>query len=269
MPADFLQLDGRRVLVTGVANRKSIAWHISRILIDAGVEVVYVVRNAARREQVQPLVGNSAIFLCDVEFEEQIEQLARDLAARYDAFHGLVHSIAFADYEGGFKPFHETAKREFLRAVDVSCYSLIALSNALKYLLTPDASVVTVSISTTRMASENYGYMGPVKAALDSSLAFLAKSFSQFSEIRFNAVAPSLLKTSASAGIPGYVDAYLFAEQAIPRKRAVQTEEAANAAAFLLSPRSSGINAQQVVIDAGMSINYFDRDIIARSLRAD
>jgi enoyl-[acyl-carrier protein] reductase I len=204
------------------------------------------------------------VLVCDVEHEEQIDQLARDLAARYDIFHGLLHSIAFADYEGGFKPFHETAKREFLRAVDVSCYSLIALCNALKGLLSRDASVVTVSISTTRMASENYGYMAPVKAALDSSLAFLAKSFSQFSEIRFNAVAPSLLKTSASAGIPGYVDAYLYAEQAIPRKRAVQTDEVASAAAFLLSPRSSGINAQQIVVDAGMSINYFDRAIVRR-----
>ena len=116
------------------------------------------------------------------------------------------------------KPFHETPKRAFLRAIDISCYSLMALSNALKDLLEPDASVVTVSISTTRMASENYGYMAPIKAALDSSLAFLAKSFSRFSQVRFNAVAPGLLKTSASAGIPGYVDSYLYAEQVIPRK---------------------------------------------------
>jgi len=77
-------------------------------------------------------------------------------------------------------------------------------------------------------------------------------------------VAPSLLKTSASAGIPGYIDAYLYAEQVIPRKRAVQTEEVAGAAAFLLSPCSSGINAQQIVVDAGMSINYFDRGIVRR-----
>jgi enoyl-[acyl-carrier protein] reductase I len=102
---------------------------------------------------------------------------------------------------------------------------------------------------------------------LDSSLAFLAKSFSRFSRIRFNAVAPGLLKTSASAGIPGYVDAYLYAEQIIPRKKAVQTEEVANAAVFLLSPRSSGINAQRIVVDAGMSINYFDREIIEKSLQ--
>ncbi len=267
MSADFLQLGGKRILVMGVANRKSVAWHISRVLAEAGAEVIYAVRNEARREQVRQLVGDAAVFACDVEFEDQIDRLARELAERYDVLHGLVHSIAFADYEDGVQPFHETTKRAFLRAFDISCFSLVAVSNALKELLAPDASVVTISISTTRMASENYGYMAPIKAALDSSLAFLAKSFSRFSEVRFNAVAPGLLKTSASAGIPGYVDSYLYAEQATLRKRAVQTEEVANVAAFLLSPRSSGMNAQRIVVDAGMSTNYFDAGLIRMVLR--
>ena len=266
MTADFLQLTGKRVLVMGVANRKSVAWHISRVLVEAGAEVVYAVRNDERREQVQDLVGKASVFVCDVEFEDQIDRLARELGERYDALHGFVHSIAFADYEGSAKPFHETPKQEFLRAFDISCYSLVAVSNALKKLLAPDASVVTISISTTRMASENYGYMAPIKAALDSSLAFLAKSFSRFSQVRFNAVAPGLLKTSASAGIPGYVDSYLYAEQATLRKQAVQTEEVAGVAAFLLSPRSSGINAQRIVVDAGMSTNYFDPALIKSAI---
>lgn len=269
MPADFLQLDGKRILVFGVANKKSVAWHTSRVLVEAGAEVVYVVRSEERKSQVAPLVGEAAVFVCDVEFEDQIERLAAELAAKYDAFHGLVHSIAFADYEDGVKPFHETSKRAFLRTFDISCYSLVAVSNALKELLAPDASVVTISISTTTMASENYGFMAPIKAALDSSLVFLAKSFSRFSQVRFNAVAPGLLKTSASAGIPGYVDSYLYAEQATLRKQAVRTEEVASAVAFLLSPRSSGINGQRIVIDAGMSTNYFDADLIQQALRRD
>lgn len=266
MPADFLQLAGKRILVMGVANRKSVAWHVSRVLVDAGAEVVYAVRSEARREQVQQLVGDAHVLACDVEFEDQIDRLDRDLSERYDRFDGFLHSIAFADYVGEPRPFHETAKREFLRAFDISCFSLVAVSNALKDLLAKDASVVTVSISTTRMASENYGYMAPIKAALDSSLAFLAKSFSRFSQVRFNAVAPGLLKTSASAGIPGYVDSYLYAEQATLRKQAVQTGEVANVAAFLISPRSSGINAQRIVVDAGMSTNYFDASLIKGAL---
>ena len=264
MLPNFLQLDGRRILVFGVANRKSVAFHVDRALREAGAEVVHVVRSAERKVQVAKLLGEATpIYVCDVEHPAQIDALAAELAQKFAGFHGVVHSIAFADYdERGVRPFHETTREQLLRTFDVSCFSLIAIANALKDQLTRDASVVTISISTTRMASENYGFMAPVKAALDSSLAFLAKSFSQFSEVRFNAVAPGLLKTSASAGIPGYVDSYLFAERATLRGRAVQTEEVAGAVAFLLSPRSSGINAQRLVIDAGMEVNYFDQRLV-------
>jgi enoyl-[acyl-carrier protein] reductase I len=261
---DFLGLNNKTFLVFGLANRKSVAWHVGRVLIEVGAEVIWVVRSEARRDEVKKMTGDAPVFICDVENEEEISALKKAVAQKWSRLDGIVHSIAFAKYEGGVKPFHETGKREFLRAVDISCYSLMAISRAFQELLEADASVVTISISTTRMASENYGYMAPIKAALDSSLAFLAKSFSRFSQVRFNAVAPGLLKTSASAGIPGYVDSYLYAERIIPRHKAVQTDEVANAVAFLLSPRSSGINAQQIIIDAGMSINYFDREIVAR-----
>jgi enoyl-[acyl-carrier protein] reductase I len=264
---DFLQLSGKSILIFGVANRKSVACHIGRVLGEAGARCVYVVQNEQVKQHVLKLLGDADIYTCDVEQEAEIAQLSEQLVARRQKFQGLVHSIAMADYSRGVKPFHETPRQAFLRAFDISCYSLIALCNALKDLLDADGSVVTISISTTQMASENYGYMAPVKAALDSSLCFLAKSFSRFSRIRFNAVAPGLLKTSASAGIPGYVEAYLYAEEVIPRKKAVQTEEVAHAAAFLLSPRSSGINAQRIVVDAGMAINYFDYDLIRRAMR--
>jgi enoyl-[acyl-carrier protein] reductase I len=264
---DFLQLTDKSILIFGVANRKSVAWHIGRVLTEAGARCVYVVQNDAVRQTAAKLLGDAEVHICDVEHEDQIARLRDELAATGVKFHGMVHSLAFADYSEGVKPFHATSKKAFLQAIDISCFSLTALSNAMKDLLATDASVVTISISTTQMASESYGYMAPIKAALDSSLAFLAKSFSQFSQVRFNAVAPGLLKTSASAGIPGYVDAYLYAEQVIPRKKAVETEEAAHAAAFLLSPRSSGINAQRIVVDAGMAINYFDRTLVERAMR--
>lgn len=262
MSTDFLQLEGRRIVVFGVANRKSVAYHAGRALESAGAEVVYVVRSPERRESTAKLLKDAHVFVCDVEDQDQIDQLARDLSNEYDAVHGVVHSIAFGDYSEGPKPFHETSKDQLLRAFDISCFSLVAISNSLKDLLSQDASVVTISISTTRMASENYGFMAPVKAALDSSLAFLAKSFSKFSDVRFNAVAPGLLKTSASAGIPGYVDSYLYAERATLRGRAVQTDEVAGAVAFLVSPRSSGINTQRIVVDAGMEVNYFDHRLV-------
>jgi enoyl-[acyl-carrier protein] reductase I len=166
-------------------------------------------------------------------------------------------------------PFEQTPREDFLEAVDVSCYSLISIARHFQPLLSETASLVTLSISDTRMAAENYGYMGPVKAALDSTIAFLAKSLSRYGEIRVNAVGAGLLKTSASAGIPGYIESYLFAEQAIPRKRGLTTQEVANTVVFLLSPRAAGINAQTIVVDAGMGTNFFDRDIVKRVNRAD
>jgi enoyl-[acyl-carrier protein] reductase I len=260
---DFLQLTDRYILVMGFANRKSVAWHVAQVLKEAGAKVIHSVRSEARRDALLKLDPEARVVVCDVEKQPEIDLLPGAIQSFTPKLHGFVHSIAFADYSDGMKPFHETPRPAFLQAVDVSCYSLIAVSRALQSLLDPEqGSVVTISISTTRMASENYGYMAPVKAALDSAVVFLAKSFSEFSKVRFNAVCPGLLKTSASAGIPGYVDSYLFAEAATLRSRAVQTEEVANAAAFLLSPRSSGMNAQGLVIDAGMSTNYFDKRII-------
>jgi enoyl-[acyl-carrier protein] reductase I len=258
----FLSLENSNILVMGVANKKSVAWHIANTLEEEGANVLYSIRSEERKKSLDKLLAGKPVFICDVEKPEEIERLKQEISAEFNILHGMVHSIAFANYSEGWKPFHETPRKDFLQSIDISCYSLIALSDAFKSLLDKKASVVTVSISTTRMAAENYGYMAPAKAALDSTLCFLAKSFSAFSEIRFNSINPGLLKTSASAGIPGYVDSFLHAEKATLRKNSLTTQEVANAAIFLLSNRSSGINAQGVVLDAGMSINYFDQTLV-------
>jgi len=262
---DFLQLAGKTIVVFGLANKKSVASAIGRVLVEAGAQVIHVVRSEQRAETAAKLFPESPVFCCDVADEANIVRVRNEIADHLDApIDGIAHSIAFANYSEGMRPFHATLKQDFLQAMDISCFSFISIANHFKELLARQASLVTISISTTLMAAENYGYMAPVKAALESSLCFLAKSFSAFSEARFNAVCPGLLKTSASAGIPGYIDSYLFAEQATLRKKAVQTEEAANVAAFLLSPRSSGMTGQCLVVDAGMGLNYFDAAIIAK-----
>jgi enoyl-[acyl-carrier protein] reductase I len=268
---DFLDITGKYFVVFGLANKKSIAAAIAATLISQGATVLLVVRSEQRRSTARKLFPDSPVFICDVEDEQQIERVSQEIADELQqrgqtGLAGIVHSIAFANYSAGVKPFHETDKNDFLQSFDISCFSFISIANHFKDLLAIDASLVTISISTTRMAATNYGYMAPIKAALDSSLCFLAKSFSEFSRIRFNAVAPSLLKTSASAGIPGYIDSYLFAEKAMLRKQALTTQEAADAAVFLLSNRSSGINCQTIVVDGGMGVNYFDREIIKNAV---
>lgn len=262
VPADFLGIAGKTFLVMGVANRKSVAWAIAQQVEQAGAEVIYTVRSEARRESTAKLLKDRTVIVCDVENQDEIDALAKILTDQSVSLAGMVHAIAFADYSEGMRPFHETTRKQFLQAIDISAFSLTAVCNAVAKRFESNASVVTIGISTTRMASESYGFMAPIKAALESSIAFLTKSFSRFSEVRFNAVSAGLLKTSASAGIPGYVDSYLYAEKVIPRGRAVGTDEVASTATFLLSPRSSGIVSQSVVVDAGMSTNYFDNQVV-------
>ncbi|MBX3474617.1 MAG: SDR family oxidoreductase [Planctomycetes bacterium] len=274
--SDFLQLEGKTIAVFGAANRKSVAWLVAETLAAAGAQVVHVVRDAKIAGEIEALLKKGAmaaaggapalrVLICDVEKQPEIDAVAAELA-KLGPLHGFVHSLAFANYSEGFKPFHETKREDFLQALNISAFSLVALANALKPHLAPDSAVVTIGISTTRMAAENYGYMAPIKAALHSSVVFLAKSFGE-SRVRFNAVCPGLLKTSASAGIPGYLDSYLYAEAATLRKQAVATQEVANAVAFMLSPRSSGINAQEIVVDAGMGVNYFDKAIVSKATK--
>ncbi len=182
---------------------------------------------------------------------------------------GLVHSIAFANYAKGLQPFHATKRADFLQAASVSAFSLLEIARAFRAHLAPDASVVTIGISSLLVTPDNYGYMGPIKAALESTARFLAKSFSAGSEVRFNVVGAGPLKTSASAGIPGYLESYLYAEKLTLRKRNLDTQEVANAVLFLLSPRSSGINAATLTVDAGLGSNAFDKDVIRLAMRPE
>jgi enoyl-[acyl-carrier protein] reductase I len=262
---DFLKVSEKLFLVTGVANKKSVAYFVAKGLIENGARVIFSVQNEENKDRVQKLFPDSAVLTCDVENSGSIRQLGEYFIKNNIKLAGFVHSIAFANYSEGLKPFHETKIENYLQATNISCFSLVAVANALKDSLTEDASIVTISISNTRATA--YGYMGPIKAALDATVAFLAKSLSEISKVRVNAVCAGPLKTSASAGIPGYVNNYLFAEQLTLRKAALKTEEVANTVLFLLSPVSGGINATGIVVDAGMCCNYFDQDVVNKAMR--
>ncbi len=260
----FLNLKDKNILVFGVANRKSVAWHTAEALREEGARVIHSVRSPERRESVRKLVGDAPVYVCDVERETEINELAGQVGREHGPLHGIVHSIAFANYSEGFRPFHETRREDFLQATAISCFSLVEIARAFKPYLDRRASVVAVSISSHLVTAENYGYMSPIKSALDGVVRNLAKSFSADTEVRFNTVNAGLLKTSASAGIPGYIESYLYAEKMTFRKRALDTAEVANGILYLLSERSSGMNGTGMVIDAGLGCNYFDRELVGR-----
>lgn len=249
----FLNVTGKTYYIAGVANKKSVAYFSAKTLIEQGANCVFSVQKEEQIEVVKKLFPDSPVFVYDVE-------KGQDLAAKINQkIDGFLHSLAFADFSEGPKPFHETKREQYLQAAQISCFSLVEMSNQLKDLFNPEASVVTISISNTKATS--YGYLGPIKAMLDATVPFLAKSLAE-SKIRVNAVGAGPLKTSASAGIPDYIDNYLYAEELTLRKEALETQEVANTVCFLLSTRSSGINASTVIVDAGMSSNYFDQNIV-------
>jgi enoyl-[acyl-carrier protein] reductase I len=265
----FLALEGKSFLVFGVANRKSVAWFVGQSLEREGARVVYSVRSEGRRKSLETLLAGKPVFVCDVEEEGAAGRLAAAVGAKHGPLHGLVHSIAFANFAGGLKPFHETSRADFLQATAISAFSLVEIARAFKPHLDPKASVVALGISSLVVTPGNYGYMGPIKAALESAARFLAKSFSADTEVRFNVVGSGPLKTSASAGIPGYLESYLYAEKMTHRKRNLGTQEVADAVLFLLSERSSGVNGTTLVVDAGLGSNYFDEELIRLAMRPE
>ena len=268
---DFLQLSGKTFLVQGVANKKSVAWFIAKSLEEQGARVVYAVRSEARKKTLEAQLAGKPVFICDAEQEGACDRLATEVAAAgFAPLHGLVHSIAFANYSEGFKTFAETKRKDFLQATAISAFSLVELAQAFKPHLAKNSSVVSIGISSLLVTPDNYGYMGPIKAALESCSRFLAKSFgASGTEIRCNVVGSGPLKTSASAGIPGYLESYLYAEKLTFRKRNLETQEVANVAVFLLSERSSGLNGTTLVVDAGLGSNYFDKEVIRLAMRPE
>jgi enoyl-[acyl-carrier protein] reductase I len=256
---DFLGVKDKTYFITGVANKKSVAYVSAKVLEEAGAKLIFSVQREEQLSKVEKLFPNSELFIMDVEKEETIDQVATVLKERGVKLSGLLHSIAFANLLDP-KPFHDTPWEDWAQADRISCFSLTNISGKFKDLFLENASVVTISISDTLATS--YGFLGPIKAMLDTSVAYLAKSFSSFSQVRFNAVCAGPLKTSASAGIPGYIDNYIFAEKLTMRKQALKTQEVADTVVFLLSDRSSGINGTGIKVDAGMRANTFDQSVV-------
>jgi enoyl-[acyl-carrier protein] reductase I len=264
----FLALENKTFAVFGLSNRKSVAWAIGRTLEEEGAKVVYVASCTERVASLEKLLEGRPCLACDVENEDEIKTTCAEIGAKFGPLGGFVHSIAFANFSEGWKTFYKTPRKDFLQAVQISAFSLAEIARELKPHMSPDASVVAIGISSY-VTAPTYGYLSPVKQALEGCVRFLAKSFSADTNVRFNTVNAGPLKTKSSAGIPGYLENYLFAEKLTMRKKALETQEVANVAAFLLSPRSSGINAQGVVVDAGMGWNFFDENIARLAMRPE
>ncbi|KAI0562194.1 enoyl-acyl carrier-protein reductase NADH [Gracilaria domingensis] len=251
----LIDLQGKKALVTGIANNRSIAWGIAQQLHAAGAEIgiAFLPINERAEGKVQKLTQPLEPTLfepCDVSDPDQIASLAAAIADKWGGVDIFVHCLAFADRADLEGSFCATKKTGFDTALRISAYSLIEMVGALRPHFNPNASIVTLTYIGSEKVVPNYNIMGVAKAALESSVRYIASELGP-EGIRCNAVSAGPIRTLASSAIGGITRMIKHVEQTAPLRRTVTPTEVGNAAAFLLSPASSGITGQVIYVDAG------------------
>jgi enoyl-[acyl-carrier protein] reductase I len=249
--------DGKKVLVLGVANDRSIAWGIAEALHREGATLAFNYLNEALERRVRPLadsIGCKNVYPCDVQSDEQIDTLFETIKKEWGTIDAVVHSLAFADKEDLSNRFVNTTRAGFQLALDVSAYSLIAVAKrALPLMAEKGGSIVTLTYLGAERVVPNYNVMGVAKAALEASVRYLASDLGQHN-IRVNAISAGPIKTLAASGIPEFRSMLAaFAEKA-PLKRNVTTEDVGNTGLYLLGPLSSGVTGEVVYVDCGFNV---------------
>lgn len=248
-------LDGKKGLVFGVANKYSIAWGIARALHDEGAELGFSYAGEILTKRVEPLaesIGVDFVEMCDVQEDADIEALFAKAADRFGTLDFLVHSIAYAPREVLGGRFIDTSRDAFQLTLDISCYSLIALAGHARKLMPAGGSIMTMTAFGSERVLPNYNVMGVAKAALESTVRYLAWDLGE-DGIRVNAISASPIKTLSSAVISGFRKGMRYTDAVSPIGNAVQAD-IGDAARFLLSDRASKITGQVIYVDGGYSI---------------
>ncbi|MCS6814558.1 MAG: enoyl-ACP reductase FabI [Cyanobacteria bacterium] len=255
----MLDLTGKKALVTGIANNRSIAWGIAQQLHKAGASlaITYLPDDRGRMEQkvrelVEPLQPD--LFLpCNVQNDEQVQATFTAIAEKWGTLHILIHCLAFANKEDLSGEFSQTSREGFSLAMDVSTFSLVSLSRAAKPLMTEGGSIVTLTYLGGVRVVPNYNVMGIAKAGLEMSVRYLAAELGPLN-IRVNGISAGPIRTLASSAVGGILDMIHHVEAVAPLRRTVTQLEVGNAAAFLCSDLSSGITGQILYVDSGYAI---------------
>lgn len=249
-------LQGKRILITGLLSNRSIAYGIASACRREGAELAFTYvgeRFKGRAQDFAAEFGSDLIFDCDVGSDEAIAALFEGLQARWGQLDGLVHSIGFAPREAITGDFLEGLTREgFRQAHDISAYSFPALAKAARGMLSPKASLLTLSYLGAERAMPNYNTMGLAKASLEASVRYAAEALGP-SGARVNAISAGPIKTLAASGVKDFSEMLAFVKANAPLRRNINAEEVGNAAAFLLSDLASGVTAEILRVDAGFS----------------
>lgn len=249
-------LSGKKALIFGVANDRSIAYAISKMFKEQGAALAFNYVNDAIKKRVEPIseeLGGDFIFPCDVTKDEEIVQAADLVRDKWGGVDILVHSVAFANRDDLSGRYLDTSRAGFALALDVSCFSLVAVCRAFEPLMSEGGSVMTMTYYGAEKVIPNYNVMGVAKAALEASVRYLSVDMG-VKGVRVNAISSGPLKTLASSGISGMKTIFKHVEDRAPLRRNVTQDDAAGLALYLASNLSTCVTGETIYVDAGYHI---------------
>ncbi len=249
-------LRGKKGIIFGVANERSIAWGIAQALQREGVDLAFTFVGDALEKRVRPLaesLGSKIVIPCDVSSDQQIEAVFHQLKNHWDRVDIVVHSVAFAKKEELKGTFLETSREGFRLALDISAYSFVAIARCAVPMMKDGGSLITLSYFGAEKVIPHYNVMGVAKAALEAAVRALAVDLGP-QNIRVNAISAGPIKTLAAAGISDFKVIGHHVESRAPLRKIVSIEEVGNTALFLCSPLASGITGEVLHVDAGYNI---------------
>lgn len=254
-------LTGKTFLVMGVANKRSIAWGIAQALDREGAKLIFTYQGERVKESVEELAAtlnqkNSLLYPCDVTKDEEIDALYQSLSRDVERLDGIAHCIAFAKKEELEGEFIATSREGFHLAHDVSVYSLVAVTRALKPLMKEGGSIITLTYLGGERVVQNYNIMGVAKASLDATVRYLANDLGKVG-IRVNAISAGPIRTVSAKGVSGFNEILHTIEEKAPLRRNVTQEEIGDVAYFLLSDLSRAVTGEIIHVDSGYHILGF------------
>lgn len=247
---------GKRGLIMGLANDKSIAWGIAKACAGAGAKLAFTYMGDAFRKRVEPLaaeLGVTHLYDCDVSDEASIDAAFDALSQDWDRLDFIVHAIGFSDKNELRGRYVDTSRANFLMTLDVSCYSFTAVMQRAERLMTEGGSAVTLTYYGAEQVMPHYNVMGVAKAALEASVKYLAEDLGK-KAIRVNAISAGPIKTLAASGIGDFRYILKWNELNSPLRRNVTQDEVGKAALFLLSDLGSGTTGENLHVDAGYHV---------------
>jgi len=251
-----IDLQGKRGLVMGVANARSLGWAIAERLHAAGAELAFSYQGERLKDELEKLTGGwpgSLLFQCDVTNETELKTTFEGLRDAWGNLDFVVHSIAFAPRAAMDGRYIETTRDDWRTALEISAYSLVAVAREAEPLLTESGALVTLTYYAAEKVVPKYNVMGIAKSALEASVRYLAYELGK-KGVRVNAVSAGPVRTVAARSIPGFMKMYSKVAGMAPLARNVTHEEVGNLGLFLLSPLATGITGETVYVDAGFHI---------------